>query len=64
MYRPVFSLEKFASPILPRAGRRLDFVRGSQTVGLVNAHTLEARLERLRAGVVHADVPFECRVHC
>jgi len=64
MYRPVFGLEKFASPILPRAGRWLDFVSAGQTVGLVNAQTLEARLGPLRAGVADADVPFECRVHC
>jgi hypothetical protein len=44
-------------------GIRVAFVRGSQTVGFVNAQTLEARLGRLRAGVVDADVAFECRVH-
>jgi len=51
------------SPILPRARRWLDFLRGSQTVGFANAQSLWARLGRLCARIVDADVAFECGVH-
>jgi hypothetical protein len=42
---------------------RLDFLRGSQAVGCVNAQALETRRGRLSAGIVDADVAFECGVH-
>jgi len=45
--------------LLPRAGRRLDFERRNQTVGLINAQPFEARLWRLCARVVDADIALE-----
>jgi len=52
-----------ASPILPWAGWRQDFLRGIQSVGFVNPEALEARLGRLCAGIVDADVAFESGIH-
>lgn len=52
-----------ASPILARAGRRFDFMRGGQAVGGVNAQTLEAGRGRRCAGVIDTDVSFEHGVH-
>jgi hypothetical protein len=48
-----------AGPIYARTWRRLNFLRRGQSVGLVNAQTLEARSRRLCTRIVDADVPFE-----
>jgi hypothetical protein len=50
-------------PILPRAGRRNDFLRVGRMVGCVNAQAPKARPGRLCARIVDADVAFEREVH-
>jgi hypothetical protein len=50
------------SPVFARAGRRLDFLWGGQSVGRVNAQTFETRLGCLGAGVIDTDIAFECGV--
>ena len=49
---------------LRRARWWFDFVRGSQTVGLVNAQAFKTRCGDLCAGVVDANIVFERGVYC